>query len=100
MLEDALARDPEAGDVRELLAARYRAAEQWDALAELLSAESPAATLPALREAEHVGEPHGAGRVIEARDGRAVGLHHGGPLPGGLAETSELVLDGVRELGV
>jgi thioredoxin-like negative regulator of GroEL len=54
VLEDALARDPEAGDVRELLAARYRAAEQWDALAELLSAQSPAATLPALREAADV----------------------------------------------
>ncbi len=54
VLEDALAADPEAGEVRELLAARYRAAEQWDALAELLSAQSPAATLPALREAADV----------------------------------------------
>lgn len=53
-LEAALAEDPEAAEVRELLAQRYRASEQWYALATLLSSESPPAPLPALREAADV----------------------------------------------
>lgn len=107
VLEEALEADPEAADVRELLAERYRAAEQWDALAELLSAESPPATLAALREAAEVlvhrlDDPSRAVAVLEraaalAPDDRGVrtclaeALRSGGQLEAARAILDELL---------
>ncbi|MEZ4393591.1 MAG: tetratricopeptide repeat protein [Polyangiales bacterium] len=107
VLEEALGADPEAEEVRELLAERYRAAEQWDALAELLSAETPPATLAALREAAEVlvhrlDDPSRAVAVLEraaalAPDDRGVrtclaeALRSGGQLDAARAILDELL---------